>query len=457
MDIFRRRFLGNTGALTAAALVGNLGRWGVPSANAQVVTDYKALVCVFLFGGNDSNNTVVPVDDYAQYAAVRTPASGIALTQAEVLPFAAARQGGKRFGFHPALAPIKPFYDAGKLAVIANAGPLLAPINKADYLAGRNRPPNLYSHSDQQALWQGQLPGNPVRSGWGGRIGDRMLAVNNGATLSTVVSVSGSAVLNQGYDTSPFVIPSGGGVSLSGQGTDAISKARYAALKALLATGGGNEVFDGAAGVLEEALSMAEVANPVLTAALPAGGTIATAFGALNTGIASQLKQAARLIEARTAFGVKRQVFFVSLGGFDHHASLLSNQNTLFGQLAPALKAFYDYTVAAGLAGNVTTFTMSDFSRTFVGNSTQGTDHAWGAHHLVLGGAVRGADIYGSFPPLVLKGNDDAGSNGSWLPTTAVDQIGATLARWFGVPDVDLPYVFPNVGRFASSDLGFMG
>ena len=457
MSESRRKFLGRAGALGASAMVGNLGRWAVPAAMAQAAGDYRALVCVFLFGGNDANNLVVPIDDYAQYAAVRTPASGIALAQAELLPFTAPRQGGRRYGFHPAFAPLQPVQDAGRLAVIANAGPLVAPITKADYAAGRNRPPNLFSHSDQQALWQGLTPDQAIRSGWGGRAADRIGAMNAGSQLPAVVSVSGAQLVGNGLSTSPFVIPSTGGVVLTGQGSGTVATARYKALRGLLATGGGSEVFDAAAGVLQRALVTAEAANPVLTATLPTGGTIATAFGTLATGLANQLKQVARLIEARTALGVRRQFFFVSMGGFDNHTALLANQATLYGQLVPALKAFYDYTVAAGVAGDVTTFTMSDFSRTFVGNSTQGTDHAWGAHHLVLGGAVRGGDIYGTFPTLALKGPDDSGSNGSWLPTTAVDQVGATLARWFGVPDADLGYVFPHLDRFAASDLGFMG
>ena len=457
MNNSRRKFLGRTGALTASALVGSLNRWAVPAASAQSAGDYRALVCIFLFGGNDANNMIVPVDDYAQYAAVRTPASGIALTQAELLPFAAPRQGGRRYGFHPAFAPLLPAFDAGKLAVIANAGPLVAPITKADYAAGRNRPPNLFSHSDQQALWQGLVPDQPIRSGWGGRIADRIGSVNPGSALPAVVSVAGAQLVNSGLDTSPFVIPSSGGVVLTGQGTSAVATARYNALRALLGTDDGSQVFAAAAGVLQRALVTAEAANPVLTATLPAGGPIATAFGSLATGLANQLKQVARLIEARAALGARRQFFFVSMGGFDNHTALLANQATLYAQLVPAMKAFYDYTVAAGVAGNVTTFTMSDFSRTFVGNSTQGTDHAWGAHQLVLGGAVRGGDIYGSFPTLALKGPDDSGSNGSWLPTIAVEQVGATLARWFGVAEADLPYVFPHLGRFAASDLGFMG
>ncbi|HZQ62462.1 MAG TPA: DUF1501 domain-containing protein [Casimicrobiaceae bacterium] len=450
----RRRFLGSTGALTAAALAATLGRFGVESAQAQGVTDYKALVCLFLFGGNDSNNLIVPVDDYAQYAAVRTAASSIALTSSEILPVTASSQGGKKYGFHPQLAPIKTLYDAGKAAVIANAGTLVAPITKADYQAGRNRPLNLFSHSDQQSLWQGYVPDAIVRSGWGGRAADRIGAINAGAQLPTSISVSGNQLMSQGVTTAPFVIPQTGGVLLTGQGTDAVSTARVNALRAILKANPFNQVASGGAAVMSSAISAADVANPILTAALPT--TISTAFGNLNTSIALQLKQVARLIEARAALGVKRQFFFVSMGGFDNHTQLLSNQNTLYGQLAPAAKAFYDYTVAAGLASNVTTFTSSDFARTFIGNSNAGTDHAWGGHHLVLGGAVRGGDIYGTFPQLVVKGPDDAGTNGSWIPTIAVDQIGSTLAKWFGVAASDMAYLFPNIGRFATSDLGFI-
>ncbi len=198
MSPSRRKFLGRAGALGASAMVGNLGRWAVPAAMAQATGDYRALVCVFLFGGNDANNLVVPIDDYAQYAAVRTPASGIALAQAELLPFAAPRQGGRRYGFHPAFAPLQPVQDAGRLAVIANAGPLVAPITKADYAAGRNRPPNLFSHSDQQALWQGLTPDQAIRSGWGGRVADRIGAVNAGSQLPAVVSVSGAQLFGNG-------------------------------------------------------------------------------------------------------------------------------------------------------------------------------------------------------------------------------------------------------------------
>lgn len=460
MSTNRRQFLARTTALTGAAMAGTFGRLGIQSAHAQAVTDYKALVCLFQFGGADSNNMLPPDTDYAQYALVRTPASQVALTQAEILKVTAARQGGKSYGFHPNLALLKDLYDQKKLAVVANAGTLLAPITLADYKAGKNRPPNLFSHSDQQMLWQGLLPGSVVRSGWGGRLADKLVVKNAGQKIPTMVSVSGTQIFNSGHDTVPFVIPGSGGVLLSGQGTDAVSTARYNALKTLLGTGGGHQLFDGAAAILNESLDAAEAANPYLTPALPQIITDAFTINGtlLNTGLANQLKQVARLIEGRAALGVKRQFFMVNIGGWDTHSNILTNQNNLFNQMGPAMRAFYNYTVAAGIANDVTQFTMSDFNRTFIGNQSLGTDHAYGGNYLVVGGAVKGGDIYGTYPTLVLKGPDDTGSNGAWLPTTSVDQIGNTLATWFGMSSADIDYAFPNLANWSAGtkNIGFL-
>ena len=459
MSTNRRQFLARTSALTGAAMAGAFGRFGIGSASAQAA-DYKALVCLFQFGGADSNNMVVPDTDYAQYALVRTAGSQVGIPQANLLTFTASRQGGKSFGFHPSLQPLKDLYDQKKLAVVANAGTLIAPITMTQYKAGIDRPPNLFSHSDQQMLWQGLLPGEVVRSGWGGRLADKLVTMNAGQKIPTMVSVSGTQIFNSGRDTTPFVIPGTGGVLLSGQGADAVSTARYSALRTLLGTGGGNQIFSGAAGILDKSLTAADAANTYLTATLPT--IIQTAFTVngtlLNTGLANQLKQVARLIEARGTLGVKRQVFMVNIGGWDTHANILTAQNNLFGQMAPAMRAFYDYTVAAGIANNVTTFTMSDFNRTFIGNQTIGTDHAYGGNYLVMGGAVKGGDMYGTYPQLVLKGADDTGSNGAWLPTTSVDQIGNTLATWFGMSSSDIAYAFPNLANWSAGvrNVGFI-
>lgn len=463
MNINRRKFLTSTGAVTASTLVGNLGSWGIESANAQSGPAYRAMVCVFLFGGNDSNNMIVPYTDYAQYSAVRTTASNVALTQAQLIQFNAP-SNGKVFGFHPSMASVAPHYTSGKLAVIANSGTLIRPMTRQQYQTGGSayRPPNLYSHSDQQDAYNGLVTGAPVRTGWGGRFADRLVATNAGALIPSAVSVSGSQLYTAGASTAPLVIPQNGGVSISGgQSGGAETTARYNALLQLVAAAkaSGNQVVVGGAGVMDKALTANNTANPILTAT-PLPANIDAAFrvnGALlNTGIAQQLRQVARLIEGRGATGVKRQVFFVSMGGYDTHTSTITNQTNLFNQLFPAMNAFYNYTVAAGIANDVVQFTMSDFNRTFIGNAGNGVDHAYGGHQVVLGGTVRGGNMYGTFPPLVRSGPDDAGSNGSWIPTTSVDQIGSTLGTWFGMPQADIDQVFPNLGNFSTKNLGFM-
>ena len=464
MNTSRRKFLTSTGALTASTLAGNLGTWGVDSANAQAAMGYKAIVCVFLFGGNDSNNMIVPYTDYAEYAAVRTAASNVALTQAQLIQFNAPSHG-KAFGFHPSMMPtnnlqLAPLYTTGKLAVIANAGTLVRPMTKAQYNSPGYRPPSLFSHSDQQDQYCGLLANAPVRTGWAGRMSDKLIAANAGSLIPSAVSVSGSQLYTAGSSTAPLVIPQNGGVAVSAQqGADAAT--RYNAMLSLIAASkaSGNQVVGGAASVMDKALTANNTANPILTAT-PLPAVIDTAFrvngNLLNTGIAQQLRQVARLIEGRAVTGVKRQFFFVSMGGYDTHTNTITNQTNLFNQLFPAMKAFYDYTAAAGISNDVVQFTMSDFNRTFIGNAGNGVDHAYGGHQLVVGGSVKGGDMYGRFPPLVRAGPDDAGSNGSWIPTTSVDQIGGTLGSWFGMPQADIDQVFPNLANFSTKNLGFM-
>ncbi|MBK9702640.1 MAG: DUF1501 domain-containing protein [Betaproteobacteria bacterium] len=448
----RRDFLRRSGALTAAGLAGSLDLVSL-SAHAQAAADYRALVCIFLFGGNDGNNLLLPADSagYAQYAAVRGAGSGIALTQAELLPIQPANLGTP-FGLHPALKELQPLFAGGQLAAIANVGTLTQPTSKAQYAAGV-RPDSLYSHSDQQNQWQTSIASGTARTGWGGRLAD-VLAPQAGDAFPVITSTAGVTLFVTGTASRPLAIPVTGGFGLSGYNNGPAAKARLAALNSLLAIDRGNTFVDAASAITEQAIALSATVNPILTSTT---STVAPLFAGQSSSIARQLLAVARMIEARAATGARRQIFFVSLGGFDTHANQLATQQTLFGQLSPAWKAFYDATVQLGVAQQVTSFTLSDFGRTFKPAAGGGSDHAWGNHHLVLGGAVKGGMLYGRYPTLTLAGPDDAEREGRWIPTTAVDQYGATLAKWLGASTADLAQVFPNLARFPVDNLGFLG
>jgi uncharacterized protein (DUF1501 family) len=450
----RRHFIQRTAALAALGLGArrNLIDFVSP-AQAQAAGDYKALVCVFLFGGNDGNNTVVPYDaaGYAQYAAVRSSASGVQLAQSTLLPIQPS-SAATPFGLHPSLPEVAALFAQRKLAILANVGTLTQPTSKSQYIAGQV-PVSLYSHSDQQAQWQSSISTAAAGTGWGGRIADR-LAVQNPAGFPVVTSLGGATLFTTGASTSALSIPASGPFALTGYNAGAASAARLAALKQMLAVPSGNQLVSATNTLGAQALALSAVMNPILA---NASSTVAPIFAPLaDNATAQSLLQIAKTIEARAATGARRQIFFVGLGNFDTHANQAPTQANLLAELSPALKAFYDATVAIGVSGQVTTFTLSDFGRTFQPASGGGTDHAWGNHQLILGDAVKGGDLYGQFPTLALGGPSDAEVRGRWIPTTSVEQYGATLARWFGVADADLPTVFPNIGRFASRDVGFM-
>lgn len=450
----RRHFLQRAGALAALGAGGGTAMLATLPARAQAAGDYKALVCVFLYGGNDGNNMVVPLDSagYAQYAAVRTAASGIQLEQASLLPIQPASLGTP-FGLHPGLSDLQTLFAARKLAVLANVGPLLQPTSKAQYAAGQV-PLSLYSHSDQQAQWQSAISNAAAGTGWGGRIADT-LAGRNAAGFPVATSFGGSVLFATGKSTSPLTVPVSGSFTLAGfDGNAAPTAARLATLKQLLVAGSGNQLVTAANAVGTQALALSGTMNPILTGS---SSIVAPIFAPLSgNGTASALSRVAQTIEGRAATGATRQIFFVALGGFDTHGNQAATQANLFGQLAPALKAFYDATVALGVAHQVTTFTLSDFGRSFQPASGGGTDHAWGNHHFIIGDAVKGGDFHGRFPTLALGGPDDAEQRGRWIPTTSIEQYGSTLARWMGVSDADLPRVFPNLAKFAPATLDFM-
>jgi uncharacterized protein (DUF1501 family) len=452
----RRAFLRNLAALSSVGLASRLDLLSlVASANAQQANDYKALVCVFMFGGNDGNNTVIPLDTagYGQYAAARPAASGINLPQASLLPIRPSNVGTP-FGLHPALPELQTLFGKGKLAVLANVGTLMQPISKAQYNAGV-RPLSLYSHADQQAQWQSSISDAASGTGWGGRLADKVAAFNAASGFPIVTSLDGTVLFTTGASTSPLAIPVTGSFALAGYNSaSTVNNARLAAVRQLLARDSDNVLVDGANKIGAQALQLSTTVNPILA---NANSTIAPLFAPLKTNTANQLFQVAKMIEARAATGARRQIFFVQLGSFDTHGDQINRQQNLFAELSPALKAFYDATAALGVGSQVTTFTLSDFGRTLQPASGGGTDHAWGNHHFIIGDAVQGGAFYGQYPQLILAGPDDAESEGRWLPTTAVDQYGATLARWFGVAAADLDVVFPNLAKFATNSLGFMG
>jgi uncharacterized protein (DUF1501 family) len=444
----RRNFLRHAGALAGTAA---LGQMGVFAARAQTASDYKALVCVFLAGGNDANNTVVPIDTagYANYAQVR---SGLALPQAQLLPL--QEPGGVlRYGFHPALSGLQSLWSAGNLAVVANVGTLVQPLTQAQYLSSATqKPATLFSHIDQQHEWQSANSSTASSTGWGGRLTDQLTALNANATVPAMISTAGNNLFVTGSATQALVIPTSGSFGLNGFSSSSGDAARRSALVSLLGVDQDSDLVMAAQDVMSGALSSSAMLNPILTAT---SAISVQYFSGLKTSIAAQLLAIAKVIEARSTLGAQRQVFLVSLGSFDTHTDELSTQQNLLSQLDPALSAFHAAMAAIGAGSNVTSFTLSDFSRTFAPNTGGGSDHAWGSHHLVIGGAVHGGQVYGTMPTLSIGGPDDAGQ-GRWIPTIAVDQYAATLASWFGVNPTQLAAVLPNLAAFSPGNLSFI-
>lgn len=424
---------------------------------AQAATDYKALVCVFMFGGNDGNNTVIPLDatNYGTYIKVRGNSllgTGLGIDSSQVVPLAPA-SGSAQYGLHPDLKELQAIWNSSNLAVLFNTGTLVQPLSKSQYLANSaQHPQNLFSHADQQNQWQSAYSQGPSRSGWGGRIADTLAS----GSVPPVISFSGPDLYTLGNKLSPLSLPQSGSFALSGysstQGNNYNNQVNNSYQNLVQGAAPANLVDAGAQAVLQTAFNTSALLNPILTNS----SSIDSLFNGQTSGIAQQLQRVAKLIANQAQIGAPRQIFFVSLGSFDTHSDQLNRQSQLFKQLSPALAAFYNATVQLGVASQVTTFTLSDFSRTFQPSANHGTDHAWGNHHFVLGGAVKGRNFYGQFPDLTLGGNSDVGSEGRWLPTTSVDQYGATLASWFGVSSTDLASVFPNLANYSTGNLGFV-
>jgi uncharacterized protein (DUF1501 family) len=475
----RRSFLSRAGfgvgAAAATHAIRDLRLIGTAMAAQGPVTGYKALVCMFLSGGNDSNNWIVPTDNttYDDYAAIR---GNLAIPKSALLPLRTGPGGaapaymdgdGHTYGIHPSCPRLQTLFGEDKLAFVMNVGTLVRPTTRAQYLSNSKfyTPPQLFSHSDQVTQWQTSIPDAPPTTGWGGRVADLMDSIANPTgNLSMSVSLSGANTFEVGNLVSQYHVSTTGAVVLSGDLMTGNSQ-RIRALRNVLALPHTNLQRTAVADVSDNAIATGDLLNTNIAAtALDTYWTVPFP----NTTLGNQMKMIARLIQARgpTAFDMKRQIFFCSAGGYDTHTSqvLVNGVNDpvntagahyrLLDEVNSALFAFQRAMEQLGVGNDVTTFSASDFSRTLPTNS-QGSDHGWGGHHIVVGGAVKGGQIFGKLPVFAINGPNDTGL-GRWIPTQSVDQHSATLAKWFGVSASEMSTLFPNLARFPTQDLGFM-
>ncbi len=469
----------------------------------DAATDYKAMVCIFLNGGTDCNNMVIPFDGYNNatggttngYDNVRGGAAGLAvpLSNLQNTKITPANTSGISYALHPNLSPeannvgqspglMKPWTD-GKLAVLCNVGNLVRPITRANYIANIGRPYQLFSHSDQVNQQMSSISNTTGQTGWGGRIADKTNSLNGNVALPMNISLAGTNLFSTGVNSRQLAIGTGSLAGLLVLNWNGVSAANPNTLGSSFRTLLG---FDQAANLIKastDTTSQALTADAALNQPDP---TLTAVFP--GTSLGNQLRQVAKLIKIRDAAGItmKRQIFLVQLSGFDTHTNETGtdptnpgNQGTqsgtqgaLLAQLSQAMRAFYDEMLAQGMSNNVTTFTISDFGRTLQpsgsGAGSVGTDHAWGSHAFVMGGSVLGGAFYGStrpdgtglpygYPQLQLGGPDDTNSNrGQWIPTTSIDQYAATLATWYGLAVSDRAEVFPNLNKFATPTLPFL-
>jgi uncharacterized protein (DUF1501 family) len=472
MATTRRDFLRSSAcALGGMALASSIDTFGIVHAlTPQAATDYKALVCVFLNGGNDGNNMLVSLDQYTGpsgslvegYSNVRFD-SGLAIPQGNLLPISPVSGGS--YGLHPNMPEMRDLFNQGKLAILCNNGPLVEPLTRTTYQNGTGKKPlQLFSHSDQVGLFQTAIANNVSQTGWGGRLADRTNGLNGSATFPSNVSIAGVNLLLSGVDTRQLAVadsntPLANVLQLIMTGTSSEQASRLVAFNELRPLDNQFKLVKAASDTrsssIQTDIALSSV-NPTLTTFFP------------NTSLGRQLKQVALLIKACTdpaaGINMRRQIFFTQIGGFDTHSAEIGGQGNLLTQVSQAINAFYLATVELGVQDKVVTFTMSDFGRTLQpagsGVAAVGTDHAWGNHQLIVGGKVLGHTFYGLYPTLRLGGPDDTdgGSNprGRWIPTTSVEQYAATLATWYGLSTADLPAVFPLIGRFSTPNLGFM-
>lgn len=453
----RRDFLKDSlKSVTAVGAMGALAKFGEINAFASTGTGYQALVCVFLSGGNDGHNTIIPLNtaqqNYSLYAKNRVD---LALPQASLLPIA---NGSDTYGLHPSLSEIQGLYKLGKAAVLANVGMLVQPTNRTVFASNNSAtlPASLFSHSDQAGQWQSAIPNGIASTGWGGRVADNLQSQNSGASFPPIITTSSCGLFCTGQQTFPATVPPPPPGSNAGSGMATLnvvsnSTAGAAGMQQLLTFDNGLKLVQTGNSILTRANTYANtmtglLSNVKLTTQFPANG------------LAAQLQTVAKVMSVRNQLGLTRQIFFCQLGGFDFHGAQLESQQALLAQLSQAVAAFHTATQELGIESNVTTFTASEFGRTLSPSGTNGSDHAWGNHHFIIGGGVQGGKFYGTFPSLELGSDHDANNRGTLIPTTAVVQYASTLAKWFGVSAASIPSIFPNIGNFsASPPVNFLG
>jgi uncharacterized protein (DUF1501 family) len=449
MKIERRDFLRVAGTSAAALLLAR-----PRSAVGQMVggsgpfNDYRALVCLFLFGGNDSFNMLVP-SSTNEYNAYSTSRQNLAIAQATLLPITPLVSDGAQYGVHPSMPGLQALFEQGSAAFVANVGPLLVPTTKAQYQARSvPLPPQLFSHNDQQDQWHGLRGRALLDTGWAGRMADLIRVNVANQQLATNVSLNGNTLFMSGDDTVAYSMGAAGPLAFSGFGAAGLQLEQRRAFERIIGATYGSVYARGFAEVQQRAVQAADL----ITGAIAQAPALTTTFPASPLG--QQLQTVARMIAVRDRLAMQRQVFFVATGGFDSHDDQNLNQPGLLANVGACLAAFYAATVELGVAQSVTTFTQSDFGRTLTSNG-DGTDHAWGGVQVVVGQSVRGRRIFGRYPSLALNGPDDVGG-GRMIPAVSADQYAATLARWFGIVDAELSSVAPHIDNFASRDLGFM-
>ena len=447
----RRFWLKKASLVAGAGAVSTFSGLSAINALAQDQDDYRALVCVFLFGGNDSFNLFVPrtQEPYNLYARARR---NLAVSRDSLLAVSPTASDGAQYGFHPSAPEMANLFNSGKLAVVGNVGPLVVPTSRDDYQSNRvPLPPRLFSHNDQQDFWHSLQSAAPQPSGWAGRVADAMQAQYISGNLSMNISMAGSNLMQTGANSIPYNLSPAGVVNpkmsslLTGYGR---LERRQKAIAALTSNDTGHLLANHYRDTMRRSLLVGEELGRVLDSS----SGVETSFPGNDLGAA--MKMVARMISHRNTLDLRRQIFFVGFGGWDTHGDQAARHPVLLRTLSESLGAFYAATESLGVASKVTTFTAADFGRTLTTNG-DGTDHGWGGHQIIMGGAVKGNQIYGEMPEIRIEGPQDSG-RGRLIPTTSVDQYAATLARWYGLPEGNMLDVFPNLQNFNQSDIGFL-